>query len=210
MITRACLASLLGIVLLAQDKLTVFGHSWTVPSAHDWKVSEDAGSSMLQLLVGREPLPGPRKPGQFALMEMAPATQLTLEADVRPTKRSLMIVYAYQDPEHFDYVHFSTDTAMKQPVHNGVFHVYGGERVRISAASGPAAFSGINKWFHIKVQWNGTTGEVQGFVDGAPVPALHAVDLSLSEGKVGIGSFDETGDFKNVKVETRTLKPGTG
>ncbi len=183
--------------------LTVFGHNWTVPQAQDWKVSDDAGTPMLQLLVGREPLPGPRRPGQFALMDMPPARHVTLEADVRPTKRSLMIVYAYQDAAHFDYVHFSTDTAMKQPVHNGVFHVYGGERVRISPATGPAAFSGINQWFHLKVEWDGTTGDVQGFIDGVAVPALHAVDLSLNEGKVGIGSFDETGDFKNLKIETR-------
>jgi hypothetical protein len=38
-------------------------------------------------------------------------------------------------------------------------------------------------------------------VDGKPVPALHAVDLSLPTGKVGIGSFDETGEFKNVRID---------
>lgn len=185
---------------LAQDSISVFGQTWVVPSAADWKVAEDAGRPMLQLLVGREPPPGPRRPAQFALMQMPNATKVTLEADVRPTKRSLMVVFAYRDPAHFDYAHFSIDTAMQQPVHNGVFHVYGGERVRISAAAGPPAFSRSNRWFHIKLQWNGATGEVQGFVDGAAVPALHAMDLSLSDGKVGIGSFDETGDFKNVKV----------
>jgi hypothetical protein len=186
--------------LAASDQLSIFGHDWTVPDTRDWKIADDAGAPVLQLLVGREPLPGPRKPFQFALMEMPAATAMTLEADVRPTKRSLMIVYAYQDPEHFDYVHFSTDTALKQAFHNGVFHVYGGERVRISAREGPAAFPKINRWFHIKVVWDGTTGEVHGFVAGQAVPALHAVDLSLNHGAVGIGSFDETGDFKNVVV----------
>jgi hypothetical protein len=29
------------------------------------------------------------------------------------------------------------------------------------------------------------------------------VDLSLKEGRIGIGSFDEVGDFKNVKIEGR-------
>jgi hypothetical protein len=187
--------------LLAGDSLTIFGHTWTVPNAQDWKVSEDNGQPMLQLLVGREPLPGPRRPNQFALLDAPPISKLTLEADVRPTKRSLMIVYAYQDPAHFDYVHFSTDTASKQPVHNGVFHVFGGERVRISPTEGPGAFSRINKWFHLKVEWNGVTGEIQGFIDGAPVPALHAVDLSLKQGKIGLGSFDETGDFKSVTAK---------
>jgi hypothetical protein len=181
--------------------LAVFGQSWTVPNPADWSVTKEGGSDVLHLLVGREPLPGPRKPFQFALAEMKPVSKATLEADVMPTKRSLMIVYAYQDAAHFDYVHFSTDTGAKQPVHNGVFHVYGGERVRISSTDGPPAFPAINHWFHIKVVWDGETGEVQGYVEGQPVPALHAVDLSLREGRFGVGSFDETGDFKNVKIE---------
>jgi hypothetical protein len=187
-------------VVGAADKLSVFGQTWAVPAAPEWRISEDNGSPMLQLLIGREPAPGPRRPSQYALMEMPPSSHVTLEADARPTKRSLMIVYAYQDDAHFDYVHFSTDEATKQPVHNGVFHVFGGERVRISAVAGPPAFSAVNQWFHIKVEWDGKSGQVQGFVNALPVPALHAVDLSLSEGKVGIGSFDETGDFKNVSV----------
>ena len=189
-------------LLLAQDKLSVFNQTWTVPSAADWKVSDDNGTPMLQLLVGREPAPGPRRPSQFALMDMPNASRVHFEADVRPTKRSLMIVYAYTDPAHFNYVHFSTDAAAQQPVHNGVFHVFGGERVRISAPAGPAAFSSTNHWFHIKLEWSGSTGEVQGFVDGIAIPALHAVDLSLKEGKIGIGSFDETADFKNVRVQS--------
>ena len=34
------------------------------------------------------------------------------------------------------------------------------------------------------------------------VPALQAVDLSLGTGKVGVGSFDETGEFKNIRITT--------
>ena len=39
-------------------------------------------------------------------------------------------------------------------------------------------------------------------VDGQPVLGIGAVDLSLGPGKVGIGSFDETAEFKNVKITT--------
>jgi hypothetical protein len=28
----------------------------------------------------------------------------------------------------------------------------------------------------------------------------HAVDVSLGAGQVGIGSFDETGDFRNLQI----------
>jgi hypothetical protein len=47
-----------------------------------------------------------------------------------------------------------------------------------------------------------TAGTVGVTVDGQAVPALTAVDLSLGPGKIGIGSFDETGEFKNVRITT--------
>ncbi len=183
----------------AADSLNIFGYTWTVPNAADWKIED----GVLRLLVGREPLPGPRRPYQFAIASTPAFEKVEVEADLRPAKRSLMIVFAYHDPSHFDYVHLSTDSAQKQPVHNGVFHVYGGERVRISRETGPAAFAAINRWYHVKLNYDGTTGEITVTVDGRAVPALHGFDLSLGAGQVGIGSFNETGDFKNVKITGR-------
>ena len=114
-----------------------------------------------------------------------------------------MIVFAYRDASHFDYAHFSCDTADKQPFHNGVFHVYGGERVRISSQSGPSAFAETNHWYHVLLEFDGAAGSVAASVDGRPVPALHAVDLSLPSGRIGLGSFDEVGDFRSVKITGR-------
>ena len=62
-------------------------------------------------------------------------------ARVSPPVRRSIIVYAWKDPLHFDYVHLSTDAAQEQPVHNGVFHVYGGDRVRISTDEGPRSLA---------------------------------------------------------------------
>ena len=180
--------------------LRAFGHNWTVRNADDWKIRKDGETEVLRLEIPREPLPGPRRPIQFALSDMPDARQATVEADIQPLKRSVIIVYAYQDEAHFNYAHLSTDTGLAQPVHNGVFHVFGGERVRISSQAGPASFPAIDRWYHVKLVFNGTTGTVDVSVDNQSIPALHAVDLSLTHGKVGLGSFDETGEFKNVKM----------
>ncbi|HEX4770553.1 MAG TPA: hypothetical protein VH351_06975 [Bryobacteraceae bacterium] len=178
------------------------GYSWTVPQPVDWKVEQPAeGAAVLHLLTGREPpSTGPRKPFQFAVADAGPFQHVVVEADVRPLARSLMLVYAYQDAAHFDYAHLSVDSAMKEPHHNGVFHVYGGERVRISDVAGPAAFRASKEWYHVRLEWDGADGLVQVQVDGQAVPALRAVDLSLKSGKVGVGSFDETADFRNVRI----------
>src|SRR5207249_3569257 len=129
------------------------------------------------------------RPYQFAIAETPAYERVKVEADVRPLKRSLIVVFAYRDSAHFDYAHLSTDTGEKQPVHNGVFHIYGGERVRISSARGPASFAATGRWYHVILKYDGTTGVVDVTVDGTPVPALYAVDVSLGAGKVGIGSF---------------------
>lgn len=198
-----CLAAAAATLATAAGTLEVFSHRWTVPAPEDWKVEQEDGTPVLRLAVGREPPPGPRRPNQFALAEIEYARGATVEADVMPLKRSLILVFAWRDPAHFDYAHLSTDTGTKQPVHNGIFHVYGGERVRISNERGPAAFPELNRWYRARLTHDVKSGRVRVTVDGRAVPALEAVDLSLGGGRVGLGSFDETANFRNVKISVR-------
>lgn len=199
---------LAALTLFAADTLHVFNFNWTVPAAADWKVDRQSGTPVLSLLTGKEPpAAGPRRPMQFAIAETPSFTEATVEADVKPLGRSIMIVFAYQDAAHFDYAHLSIDTAAKQPHHNGIFHVYGGERVRISSSAGRPAFRENDHWYRVVLHYNGATGTVDVQVDGEYVPALHAVDLSLASGRVGLGSFDETGEFKNVKISGTRARP---
>jgi hypothetical protein len=200
-VSKPTLLMLAVALAFGAENLSVFGRTWSVPYLEDWKILNENGTPFLHMVRGREPLPGPRRPFQFALLDMQPAARVNLQVDIRPLKRSCIIVYAYRDPAHFNYAHLSTDTGSRQPVHNGIFHVYGGERVRISSPNGPAAFPEINRWYHVTLAFDGAKGEVNVTVDGTPVPALHAIDLSLTDGRIGLGSFDETGDFKNFKIE---------
>lgn len=195
--------ALAALSVKAAGTLAVFDRQWAVPVDADWQVGEEDGVIALRLANPREPPPGPRRPIQFALTEIPRYSQLTVEADVKPLGRSIMIVLAYQDSAHFNYVHLSTDTGTQVSVHNGVFHVYGGERVRISNPEGPPAFPQNNHWYRAKLTHDAKTGTIAVTVDGKSVPALRAVDVSLGPGKVGLGSFDETAEFKNVKITTQ-------
>ena len=189
----------------AADTLRVFGREWAVPVASDWKVEQEDGTPVLRLAESRGPVPGPRRPIQFALAETPSYGRLTLEVDVQPLGDSLLIVFAYRDEAHFDYAHLSIDRAAAQPFHNGVFHVYGGERVRISAERGEASFAARGRWYHVALTHDAMKGTVGVKVDGRAVPALEAVDRSLGPGKVGVGSFDETAEFKNVRITTTAV-----
>jgi hypothetical protein len=202
---RAFLSLPLAATLQASDTLDAFGLRWSVPLIHDWKVEKQDGVEVLRLATARPMESNPRRPFQYALAIGPPLSEFTLELEVRrnPAKKSgaLIIVYAWQDPAHFDYVHLCGDSASEQPVHNGVFHVYGGDRSRISSAKGPGALV-TGDWYSVKVTWNAASGMVAAAVNGLPNPSLQAVDLSLGPGRIGIGSFFDTAEFRNLRLNS--------
>ncbi len=186
----------------AADSIEAFGHRWTVPIGADWRLEP---SGVLELLMPR-PSTKPRRPAQYALAETEPFIKLDVEleakaepASVRKRHNSLNLIYAWRDAEHFNYVHLSVDAAKEAAVHNGVFHVYGGDRVRISSEVGPATLRD-EQWHKVRLHYDGTSGRVDVWVDGQTSPSMRGVDLSLSEGRFGIGSFFDMGSFRNVKI----------
>jgi hypothetical protein len=195
----------------AGDVLEAFGLKWDVPNGADWKLGTDDGPPTLQLLVPR-PSTQPRRPTQFALAQTAPYKKLELDLEMkkeplaaRNRRTSLMIVYAWRGPDHFNYAHLSVDSAKQQPVHNGIFHVYGGDRVRISSEEGPPTLTG-EEWHTVRLVYDSSTGRVDVWVNGKTSPSMQAVDLSLGAGRFGVGSFFDLGSFRNVKYRGETAK----
>ena len=195
-------ALLLVASLLAADSITVFDRQWTVQKASDWAIE----NAVLRLKVSAEPPPGqPRRPTKFALLDSRPYRSVTIEGEVKRNGRSLILVYAWQDEAHYNYAHLSSDAAEKQNVHNGMFHVFGGERVRISSLEGPGSLTTAD-WIPFKLVFDGESGRCYVEVNGKRNPSLEAVDLSLRWGRVGLGSFDETGDFRAIRITGETKK----
>jgi len=198
-------------VVFAEESIEAFGHRWTVPIGDDWKVTSVDGVETLQLLVPR-PSTAPRRPTQFALAQTPDFEKVTIELEVkkepagaRDRRTSLMIVYAYRDKDHFNYAHLSVDTGEQEAVHNGIFHVYGGDRVRISSTQGPPALTS-EEWHPVRLIYDGSTGRVDVYVDGKALPSLRAVDMSLGAGKVGLGSFFDIGEFRSVRINGDPVK----
>jgi len=179
----------------ADESITALGRKWSVPLAADWNATEGE----LQLLV-KKPQEKPRRPKQFAVLEEGPYSAFTLEVDVKRVEKSLIIVYAYQDDNHFNYAHLSVDDPAKVHVHNGIFHVFEGDRVRISPLEGGPGALPTTEWTRVKMVWSGKTGELVCYANGKTTGALRGIDLSLKYGKIGLGSFFETGSFRNLKI----------
>jgi hypothetical protein len=179
------------------EEIEAFGLRWQVISAADWKV----GNGELHLLTARPQQANPRRPIQFALARTEPLAKFTLEVEVRRSapKGSLILVYAWQKDGYFNYVHLSDDAASQVEVHNGVFHCFGGDRVRISPLEGPGSLP-TDGWHAVRMQYDAAKGLVQAWVDGRTSPSLKAVDLSLGAGRIGLGSFFNTASFRRFRL----------
>lgn len=177
------------------ETVSALGYEWEVPVAAEWK----AEPNLLEMLKIGPAKPEPRRPMQYALAKTSPFKKVTMEVEVKRTEgKSLILVYAWQDAAHFNYAHLSFDRADKQVVHNGMFHVYGGERVRMSNRLGDSTLP-TEDWTKVKLMVQGAHAWVE--VDGKKNPSMEAYDMSLTEGRVGVGSFFERGSFRNLRIK---------
>ncbi len=108
--------------------------------------------------------------------------------------RSLCLFFGYQDPAHMYYVHFGQKTDDHA---NQIFIVNAKDRVKISTKT-TAGTPWNNEWHHARIIRTVEDGRIEVFFDDMTTPVMTAVDKTFAWGQVGIGSFDDTGNFDNL------------
>jgi len=143
-----------------------------------------------------------RRPAALAILKSEPLTDLRFSVELRSTApvdlavRDVQLIVGYQSPSQFYYVHLGAKT---DPVHNGIFLVNNADRRRIDEpTSRPRLVD--QAWHRVRLERDIATGRIAVFVDDDASPALSAVDRTLTWGRVGVGSFDETGAFRAIEV----------
>jgi hypothetical protein len=113
--------------------------------------------------------------------------------------RDMCVFFHFQDPTHFYYVHFAGESA---DVHNIIGLVNGADRVKINAepvGSSKARMRDL-AWHEFKVVYDARSGEIKAYLDEMTEPVLTALDRTLGHGLVGVGAFDDTGCFADLKL----------
>jgi hypothetical protein len=173
-------------------------NNWQFPFPEDWAVQQEGNTHYLHMLRMRKAL-RPSRPQQFALLRGPNVGNFTFQTRLRRYHRSVILVFDYVDSLHFYYAHLSMDSGAERPVHNGIFIVDGAPRRRITGLEAPAALPDTN-WHTVRVERNVKAGTIKIFVDKQKKPLFSVVDRTFLCGRVGMGSFDETGDFTDVKL----------
>jgi len=173
---------------------------WDFPYPEDWVIGAEAGNHFLHMKRNREP-GVPRRPLQFARLKNVNVGSFEFQARVRREGQSMIIVFNYVDTLHFYYTHISADRGTEQPVHNGIFIVNGEPRKRIAGTEAPPTLPDKG-WHRVRVVRDVSSGAIEVFVDNQKEPLFSVSDWTFTCGQLGIGSFDETGDFDDIELNS--------
>lgn len=171
---------------------------WTLDGNGRWVVSQ--GKLVLQAAgVPAGPI---RRPAALAVLRTEPFVRASITVELRSTapaevpQRDLQLIVGYESPSRFYYVHLAGIT---DAVHNGIFLVADADRRRIDAGRAPPQLKD-QSWHTVRLEWDGAAGTIAVFVDGSAEPVLTATDATLKRGRVGFGSFDDTGEFRSIRI----------
>ena len=173
---------------------------WTLDGTGAWSMHD----GLLALVTAGKPGGAIRRPSAVAVFNGPDLTDTIFQVDLRSTaalppvtpRRDALLVVAYQSPSRFYYVHLS---AARDDVHNGIFLVHDADRRRIDSRS---EFTLLvdQQWHHARLVRTAATGRIEVYVDDRAEPIMIASDTTLGWGRVGVGSFDDTAEFRNVVV----------
>lgn len=175
---------------------------WTLDGSGSWDI---AGGALRLVKAG---IPGGkiRRPAALAIFKSPDFGKVTLEAEMKSTApvdlpvRDVELIFGYQSPSRFYYVHLAGIT---NAVHNGIFLVNDTDRRRIDEPTSEPQMKDA-AWHRVRLERDPASGRIDIFVDGAAAPALHATDTTIPSGRIGFGSFDETGEFRHIVITGET------
>ncbi|MCA9143215.1 MAG: hypothetical protein KDB05_10535 [Planctomycetales bacterium] len=196
--------------VFAQDELPLIfeegfengAELWEPTDAKAWKIKEtDKGNVFSQFEKRSKYEPPHRSPYNMALLKDIHVSDFVLDADVLSTHedyghRDVCLFFGYQDPAHFYYVHLGKKTDDHA---NQIFVVNDAPRTKISTKTTPGT-NWDEQWHHVRIVRDTSSGSIEIFYDDMKTPVMTATDKTFLWGRVGVGSFDDTGDWDNIKL----------
>ncbi len=189
----------------AYDDFT-FSDDWV------WKYGQvlgaDGNQGFLEQNSGSRYEPKHRSPLYIALIADLLVHDFVLEADAWQTgreygHRDLSLFFAFEGPNRYYYAHLATEP--DERAHN-IFLVDNADRAPLAAVPEDGVDWGRG-WKRVRLERR--EGKIRVYFDGAAEPTLSTDKDPLGWGRLGFGSFDDTGRFTNIRVwapEARTAE----
>ena len=177
-----------------------------------WKIiaAGAPGNHVLRVTGASAYEPPYRSPLSIAWLKGVEVGDFVLTARVQNTNpsggphRDLCLFWGRQDPSHFYYVHLG---AKPDPHACQVFLVDGAPRTMITE-QGAAGTPWTDGWHDVKLVRRIDDGTIEVYFDDMTRPLMTARDKTFTWGQVGIGTFDDNGNFDDVVLRGNAERHG--
>lgn len=154
-------------------------------------------------VTGPSPYKPPhRSPHSIAWSKQVVDGSVDFTAKVQNTRpeagphRDLCLFWGGQDAAHFYYVHLG---AKADPHSCQVMIVNDNDRKSITLENAKST-PWTDAWHQVKVRHDTASGLIEVFFDDMRKPRMMAKDKTFTWGRVGLGTFDDHGNFDDVEV----------
>ena len=176
-----------------------------------WRWVEDEVRGALELHGASDYAPPFRSPRNIALLNDVEFGDFDLTVDAKQTgreygHRDLCFFFGFQSPSRYYYVHLATTP--DRNAHN-VFLVDGAARRNLLPPQEEGVDWGTDAWHRVRIERRADAGTIRVFFDDLETPVLEVTDDTFGFGRVGVGSFDDTGRFRDLRVEVEKREGAT-
>jgi len=194
--------------LVHADDFSDGAEAWFPSHPEMWEVAEVEGGSAYRLKGNSAYRPEHRSPHSISLLKDVVLGDFVLTAKVRtlqrPTgHRDMCLFFGYQDPSRFYYVHLGQDP---DPHSSQIFIVDEAPRTAITENETAGIPWEDGTWHEVKLVRRVADGLIELYFDDMETPAMSARDTSFAWGLVGLGSFDDPGEWTDVEIRGTTAE----
>lgn len=174
--------------------------SMVFTDASKWRMREGEHGPAMELVGKSDYRPPHRSPTSIALIEGIEVADFDLDVDLLQTGRNyghrdLCLFFGLQSSSRFYYTHLATKP---DPNAHNVFVVHDAPRKNLTEPPTAGIDWGRDVWHHVRIERRVADGTIKVFWDRAAEPVLVAKDHTFDWGRVGFGSFDDSGLVRNI------------
>lgn len=155
--------------------------------------------------------PKVRSPFCIALLDGHTHGDFVLELEANQTgrdvpHRDLCFFFGVENAQRYYYVHIAKSADPK--AHN-IFRVEDKPRTNIAETTTEGIDWGQDAWRKIKIERELASGAIRVYFEDMDTPIMTATDKTFGRGMIGIGSFDDTGRFRNIRLTSPAIQDGS-
>ena len=177
------------------------------PLSSEWKLVENGEGQAMRMTGKSEHKPPHYSPHVISLLKEQIVGDFDLTVEVKSTggnyeHRDVCLFFGFQDPGHFYYVHFGKNA---DPNSCQVMIVNDKPRTKITKVEAKGT-PWTDGWHKIRIRRRVAEGTIEAYFDDMEKPLMTAVDTTFTWGQVGLGTFDDSGNWDNFELRGVTVE----